>query len=71
LCEPIHPIDKEVANPNEGGYEQQVDGYVDLDWCLKKDKKKIHRTRFHVSSIYNPSFDVVLGKKDALEYGVM
>jgi hypothetical protein len=71
LCEPIHPLDKEDAKPNEGGYEQQTDGYVDLDWCLKKDKKRVHRTRFLVSSTYNPSFDAVLGKKDALQYGIM
>ena len=71
LCEPIHPIDKKAANPTEGGHEQQAEGYVDLEWSLKKDNKRVHRTRFFVSSVYNPSFDAVLGKKDALEYGMM
>lgn len=71
LCEPIHPIDKEATKPNEGGHEQQPQGYVDLDWCLRENSKRIHRTRFLISSTYDPPFDAVLGKNDASEYGLL
>lgn len=48
-----------------------MEGYVDLDWCLEHSSRRIHTTRFFVSSIDNPPYDAVLGKNDALQYGMV
>ena len=71
LGEPIHPINKETTDPIEAEHEESMKGYVDLDWCLEKDNKSIHRTRFLVTSIYNPPYDAVLGKEDARLHGMI
>ncbi|KAH7379488.1 hypothetical protein BKA66DRAFT_466053 [Pyrenochaeta sp. MPI-SDFR-AT-0127] len=68
----IQALDKEATT-----YEQdqmktdEVDGYVDLVWCFEKSSKRMHNTRFLVTSCYSPPYDAVLGKKDAEHVGML
>jgi hypothetical protein len=48
-----------------------VNGYVDLVWCLEKNNKRIHNTRFLVTSCHNPPYDAVLGKKDGAQFHML
>ncbi|KAF2638241.1 hypothetical protein P280DRAFT_431405 [Massarina eburnea CBS 473.64] len=63
LGQPFHTLDKE----GETNYEQDGIGYVDLVWC-RGNGRNINTTRFFVSSIYDPPYDLVLGKSDAQNY---
>jgi len=72
LGEQYHPIDKEGALPVQTElYGEQIDGYVDLDWCWERNTGKWHNTRFLVTTMYNPPYDAVLGRKDAEYYGLI
>lgn len=44
-------------------------GYVDLEWGFRKSRKT-QKTRFAVTSQYDPPFDVLLGRETAIESGL-
>ena len=67
----IHPLDKETLHGTEQLNAQKVDGYVELCWCFEKNSKRLHNTRFIVTSSENASYDAVLGRKDAEHYGML
>ena len=68
----IHPLDKEtMLHGKEQMNIQEVDGYVDLYWCFERNSKRLHNTRFIVTSSENASYDAVLGRKDAEHYGML
>jgi len=62
----IHRFDKE-STPYGGEHihASEAYGYVDLVWCFEKNSKRLHSTRFIVSSSPDAPYDVVLGKRDA------
>lgn len=47
-----------------------VDGYVDLGWCFRQEKT-INKSRFFVASMQEPPYDAVLGRTDAIRYGLL
>lgn len=67
----IHPLDKETLHGTEQLNAQKVDGYVELCWCFEKNSKRLHNTRFIVTSSENTSYDAVLGRDDAEHYGML
>ena len=72
LGEPIHPLDKErVAPTRTTKHRPQVEGYVEVAWCLENAPRRIHGPmRFLVSSTYDPPYDAVLGRRDSVHYGI-
>ncbi|KAF2488941.1 hypothetical protein BU16DRAFT_531984 [Lophium mytilinum] len=66
----IHPFDKEssMGHYNEEGIE--IQGYVDLIWCFRTSRKVFEPTRFFVTAVYNPPFDLVLGQRDCKRAGI-
>ncbi|KAK8172004.1 hypothetical protein BKA80DRAFT_251483 [Phyllosticta citrichinensis] len=73
------PVVVEVLGLEIQEYESDIDfygrkirtkGYVDLDWGLIKSRPTF-RTRFLVVQQGNPRFDIVLGRRAALDYGLI
>ena len=72
LGEQYHPIDRERSLPVQTDiYGEHIDGYVDLDWCWERNTNRWHNTRFLVTTMYDPPYDAVLGRKDAEYYGMI
>jgi hypothetical protein len=72
LGAPIHSFNKEATTHGQDRINtEEVDGYVDLVWCYEKNSKRMHNTRFFVTSCYSPPYDAVLGKKDAEHFGML
>lgn len=68
----IHPFDKEVTAQGKNWINtQDVDGYVDLVWCFENNSRRMHNTRFIVTSCENAPYDAVLGMRDAERYGML
>lgn len=68
----IHPFDKETTTQGKGRINtQEVDGYVNLVWCFENNSKRMHNTRFIVTSCRNAPYDAVLGKGDAEHHGML
>jgi hypothetical protein len=68
----IHPLDKEtISHGKEQINVQEVNGYVDLYWCFEENSKRLHNTRFIVTSSQNAPYDAVLGRRDAEHYGML
>lgn len=68
----------EVQKPKEEGRDTRVQfngrmieaqGFVDLEWGFERSKAT-RETRFIVVSLYDPPFDVLLGRKTAVECGL-
>ena len=51
------------------GKQLETRGYVDLEWSFKKSRST-RQTRFVVVSTNDPPFDVLLGRKAAIECGL-
>jgi hypothetical protein len=67
----IQPFEKEATMRIRTQLQsEEVEGYVDLDWCLEHDREKWQTTRFFVTTTCNPPYDAVLGKMDAGQYGL-
>ncbi|KAK8167589.1 hypothetical protein BC567DRAFT_231693 [Phyllosticta citribraziliensis] len=73
------PVVVELLGLEIQEYESDIDfygrkirtkGYVDLDWGLIKSRPTF-RTRFLVVQQGNPRFDIVLGRRAALDYGLI
>ncbi|KAI8934455.1 hypothetical protein NX059_009186 [Plenodomus lindquistii] len=72
LGETAHPIEKGSSKPiRTQVHGEEVDGYVDLDWCRDANSESWHNTRFLVTTTSNPPYDAVLGRKDAESYGMV
>jgi hypothetical protein len=72
LGAPIQPFDKEDAmHGQDHTNTAEVDGYVDLVWCCEKNNKRMHNTRFLVTSSYSPPYDAVLGRKDGAHFRML
>jgi hypothetical protein len=71
----IESIDRDTAPEGRDDTDiEKVEGFVDLVWRFGNNKKKQHRqhsTRFFVTSDPNPSYDAVLGKTSAMQYGFL
>ncbi|KAK8257210.1 hypothetical protein IWZ00DRAFT_6617 [Phyllosticta capitalensis] len=66
----IQQFEKYGAHIEFYGHKIETKGYVDLDWSLKRSRPSF-RTRFLVVKQEDPQFDVVLGRKMAMEYGII
>jgi hypothetical protein len=72
LSVPVHPFDKETTKPAQSQKHcDEMDGYVDLDWCFESNRETMQSTRFFVTSCHNPPFDAVLGRPDAKRHGML
>lgn len=70
LRKPIRSLGKESIEPRATIQNDRESQGVDVVWCLANEPKRTHGpTLFLVSSEYDPPYDVVLGKRDALQYG--
>lgn len=48
-----------------------TEGFVELDWGLDNPRsRRVYRTRFLVTAEEDPPFDIVLGRKNAVAYGL-
>ncbi|EUC43053.1 hypothetical protein COCMIDRAFT_101886, partial [Bipolaris oryzae ATCC 44560] len=69
---PMQTIDEKMdAYVHTYGRGEEVVGYVDLTWCFEKNNKWMQTTRFWVTSTGNPCYDVILGRKDAEQCGLI
>jgi hypothetical protein len=68
---PVHTSEKgeECIHANDRG--EGVEGYVDLAWCFESNTKHMQKTRFWVTTTENPAYDVVLGRPDAEQCGLL
>jgi hypothetical protein len=73
LHEYVQPIDEETTSRvQKNAFGEKVAGYVDLVWCPKKNGgAKMYETRFFVTSAHNPTYDAVLGRRDAERYSML
>jgi hypothetical protein len=72
LHEPIHICDGTSTDLARSRIcDEEVGGYVDLDWRVDSDAQRWHTSRFLVTTTYNPPYDAVLGRKDAEHYGML
>lgn len=56
-----------------GGNILEVRGHVDLQWSLyspDRSSQPTHHTRFKVTAVYDPPFDIVVGRSLAVECGL-
>jgi hypothetical protein len=67
----VQPWNNEFTAPPKSNRNQpQVEGFVDIQWCIDGSPETTHGpTRFLVTSIFDPEFDLMLGKKDCYRYG--
>jgi hypothetical protein len=71
LGTPIQPFDKHTTKPKKSRKQgHDVNGYVDLEWCLI-NQKGTNKSRFFVISAHDSPYDAVLGKPDAKRYGML
>lgn len=71
---PIQPLNGESEKAKLFGKRQtQVEGYVDICWRLHgaQERAPLGPTRFMVSSTSDPDYDLVLGKHDCSQYGLV
>lgn len=48
-----------------------TEGFVELDWGLDNPRsRRVYRTQFLVTAEEDPPFDIVLGRKNAVAYGL-
>jgi len=68
----IESIDRDTAPEERDDTDiEKVEGFVDLVWRFDNNKEVQHSTRFIVTSGPSPSYDAVLGKTSAMEYGFL
>ena len=61
---------EELPTPVQfAGRTISFDGYVELEWGIE-NSRRTHRTHFWVASLEDAPFDVVLGRRLAVEYGL-
>lgn len=72
LGAPIQPLDSKgkLQGHNQRGTED-VNGFVDLIWRFELQRGGTNYMRFFVTSDYDPPFDAVLGRKDAMHAGII
>jgi hypothetical protein len=70
LRNPIRSLGKESIESRAIIQEDRKFQGVDVVWCLANEPKRIYGpTLFLLSTEYDPPYDVVLGKGDALQSG--
>lgn len=53
------------------GQPMNTDGFVELQWGLENSRSRsVYRTTFLVTAVEDPPFDVVLGRRYAITYGL-
>ncbi len=72
LGQQICPVDKEASiNQKNHTFGENIDGFVNLDWCWEDNTQQLNNTRFFVTTTYDPPYDAVLGREDAIIYGML
>lgn len=66
----IQDCDSDDPDVDFNGRSIATKGYVDLDWGFKRSRSTF-RTRFLVVQQGNSEFDLVLGRKSAIQYGLV
>lgn len=59
---------------NEGTLE--TIGHVDLEWSprhqsRRRESQNVYSTRFHVTALYDPPFDMLVGRRVVVECGMV
>ncbi|OAK97990.1 hypothetical protein IQ06DRAFT_27050 [Phaeosphaeriaceae sp. SRC1lsM3a] len=71
LGEEIHPlVEKEDIEQARSLSHEAIKGFVELEWCLENNTQDWHMARFLVTTNADPTYDIVLGKRDGQKYGM-
>ncbi|KAF9639991.1 hypothetical protein BFW01_g11797 [Lasiodiplodia theobromae] len=66
----VEQSQKGVSSVDFMGKPVETKGYVVLEWGLEQSRQ-VHRTRFLVAIAEDSSFEVILGRRHAIEYGLV
>lgn len=74
LSMPIQEVQDDTTLELEGNV-LHVQGFVDLEWSTAgrrgaKRTRPTHTTRFKVTVLYDPPFDIIVGRRVAFECGL-
>ena len=62
--------ERQLENIQFGAKALRFQGHIDLEWGFE-NSTDIYKTRFMVVALEEATFDVVLGRKSAGEYGLL